>query len=96
MATRTKKAAKKPKAKPRSVVAKKSQPKKTGSTQDLQRELADALARENATSDILRMIAKAPGDLQAVLDALAESQRGCAMPRMRRFGSPREAILFTV
>ncbi|MGZ8522720.1 MAG: hypothetical protein ACXWX7_21535, partial [Candidatus Binatia bacterium] len=72
MAAIKKKDAKKAKGKPRSAVAKKSQPKKTGSTQDLQRELADALARENATSQILRMIAKASGDLQTVLDALAE------------------------
>ncbi len=71
MATIKKIGANKAKAKARPVVAKKSQAKKTGSTQDLQRELADALARENATSEILRMIAKASGDLQTVLDALA-------------------------
>jgi pyruvate dehydrogenase (quinone) len=34
--------------------------------------LDESLAREAATSDILRMIAKAPGDLQRVLDAIAE------------------------
>ena len=34
--------------------------------------LDQSLAREAATSDILRMIAKAPGDLQTVLDAIAE------------------------
>ena len=72
MATIKKRGTKRAKAKPRSAVAKKSQAKKIGSTQTLQRELADALARENATSEILRMIAKASGDLQAVLDALAQ------------------------
>ncbi|HEU4639713.1 MAG TPA: histidine kinase, partial [Candidatus Binatia bacterium] len=37
----------------------------------LRRELADALEQQTATSDILRMIAKTPGDLQTVLDAIA-------------------------
>ena len=72
MATVKKKVAKVAKAKRRSAQAKKPQAKKNSSTQTLQRELADALARENATSEILRMIAKASGDLQTVLDALAQ------------------------
>jgi GAF domain-containing protein len=37
------------------------------------RELRDALEREMATGDILRMIAKAPADIQFVMDAIAEN-----------------------
>ena len=40
--------------------------------EDLRRELAESLERENATNDILRMIATATGDLQHLLDAIAE------------------------
>jgi len=72
MASTTKKGAKNSKAKPRRATLKKSPSQPAQSVQSLRRDLADALEQQNATSDILRMIAKAPGDLQAVLDALAE------------------------
>jgi GAF domain-containing protein len=79
MPSNTKKASKKSKAKPRFPVVKKSQPKQAQDIQSLQRALDESLAREAATSDILRMIAKAPGDLQTVLDAIAErAARLCA------------------
>jgi GAF domain-containing protein len=39
---------------------------------ELRRERDELLERETATGDILGMIAKAPGDLQTILDAIAE------------------------
>ena len=38
----------------------------------MRRERDQSLEREAATSDILRMIARSPGDLQSVIDAIAE------------------------
>src|SRR5919109_3841014 len=70
MASTTKRGVNKSRAKERRTVVKKSQPKQN--IQSLQRALDESLEREAATSDILRMIAKAPGDLQTVLDAIAE------------------------
>ena len=40
--------------------------------QELSRERDESLEREAATGDILRMIARAPADIQAVLDGIAE------------------------
>jgi len=73
MATPPKKGAKKPKAKPHPGVAKKSPAKMAISAQALQRELTDALARENATSDILRVISGSLNDMQPVFEAIARS-----------------------
>ena len=72
MASTTKRGAKKSHAKPRGAVAKKSQPKQAQNIQALQRALDESLAREAAASDILRMIASSPSDLQTVLDAIAD------------------------
>jgi signal transduction histidine kinase len=72
MASSTQKDSKKSKARPRRPAEKKSQSKQAQNIQSLQLSLDESLAREAATSDVLRMIAKAPGDLQTVLDAIAE------------------------
>ncbi|HEY7218620.1 MAG TPA: GAF domain-containing protein, partial [Candidatus Binatia bacterium] len=73
MASTTKKGAKKSKAKPGRAVAKKSQPKPKQDLHSLQRELADALEQQAATSEILRVIASSPTAIQPVLDVVAEN-----------------------
>ena len=72
MPTTTKKVSKSTKAKPRRAAVKPSVPKQAQKVAELRHELADSLQRENATHDILRMIATATGDLQSLLDAIAE------------------------
>jgi two-component system NtrC family sensor kinase len=72
MASSTRNDSKKSKAKPRHPAIKKSQPEQAQNIQSLQCALDESLEREAATSDILRMIARSPTDLQPVLDAIAE------------------------
>ena len=56
-----------------SSLTKKSPTKQAQITETLRRERDEALEQLAAASDILRMIARAPTDLQPVLDAIAES-----------------------
>ena len=69
-------------------MVKKSQPKKVENIQSLRRERDELLAREAATSEILRMIARAPADLQSVMDTIAESAA--------RLCDAKDALIFRV
>src|SRR5262245_54164735 len=75
MATIKKKSANKGKAKPRAVL-KKAPPKQSQGVETLRRELAEAARQQAATSDIFRMIAKAPGDPATLLKTIAENAAG--------------------
>ena len=68
-----KKGSQRTKVKPRRAVVKAPRSKKAQTIAEVRRELAESLQRENATNDTLRMIATATGDLQQLLDAIAES-----------------------
>ena len=69
---KTKKPEKKPKAKARSPSTLRSVAELERTIAAQAREIREGAEQQTATSEILRMIAKAPGDLPAVLDALAE------------------------
>jgi hypothetical protein len=70
MVTTSKKGAPKPKA--RRPSPKKADARLVQENKELRRDRDESLEREVATSDILRMIANSPTDLQSVLDEIAE------------------------
>jgi len=63
---------KKSPSKPRRPSPKKADAKLVRENKELKIERDGLLEREAATSDILRMIARSPTDLQSVLDGIAE------------------------
>ena len=63
---------KRPPSKPRSPL-KEPNAKLARENKQLRRERDERAEQQVATSEILRMIARSPGDLQAVMDAIAES-----------------------
>jgi len=68
----TKKSAKQ-KAKPRRPNVKTSVAEKPQTIAGLRQQLAEALQREDATSDVLRLIASSAKNLEQVLSAVAEN-----------------------
>src|SRR5262245_35961385 len=62
----------KPPSAPQRLSLKELNAKLSQEVKELRRNLDESLEREAATSDILRMIARSPMDLQSVLDAIAE------------------------
>ena len=79
---------KKSQSKPRRPSPKKADAKLVRENKELRRERDESLEREAATSDILRMIARSPTDLQPVLDAIAE--------RAARLCDAEDAAIFRV
>jgi GAF domain-containing protein len=73
MASTNKKDTKKSTAKPPRSSVNGSNAKLVQENTELRRERDELVEREAATSDILRLIAKAPADLQSVMDAIAEN-----------------------
>ncbi len=86
MASTTKKDTKKSKAKPQRPSVKEA--KLVRENKEIRRERDESLEREAATSDILRMIANSPAELQPVLDAIAE--------RAARLCEAEDAAIFRV
>src|SRR5215831_6910044 len=78
----------KPPSAPQRLSLKELNAKLSQEVKELRRERDESLAREAATSDILRMIAHSPIDIQPVLDAIAE--------RAARLCDAEDAAIFRV
>jgi signal transduction histidine kinase len=94
LTTTTKKDPKSTKAKPRRSVTVKSSAAKQAQTIDkLRHELAQSLQRKNVTSDILRMMAGMPHNLQSVMDSIigiAPQDQAKVFEEFRQVGSDHE------
>jgi GAF domain-containing protein len=88
MTSTTKKSSRTAKAKPRGARTKTSLTNQAQTIAKLRQEIAESLQRENATNDILRMIATATDDLQPLLDAIAE--------RAARLCDSNDALIYRV
>ncbi|HYA28391.1 MAG TPA: GAF domain-containing protein, partial [Acidobacteriota bacterium] len=80
----------------RRAALKKSPASQAESIESLRRELAEAREQQSATSDILRMIARSPGDLHSVMDAIAEKAAqlcGAADALVRRLEGERYYLI---
>ena len=73
MKTTSRNTPKKSKAQPQPAPPKKSQSKQAQIIESLRRELAEALEQQAAASEILRVIASSPTDLQPVLNVVVEN-----------------------
>ena len=88
MATTPKKGSKNTAAKPRLAVEKKTSANQAESMDSLRRELAEAREQQTATSEVLRVIASSPTELQPVLDTLlanAVKLAGATQGHIRQF-----------
>ena len=82
---------------PNRLSAKRSRPRAATDNRSVEQRLADALAQQAATSEILRVMSASPTDVQPVMDAVAEASRpSCAMHHSRACSSSRATCMRTL